>query len=48
MGEVKPITFTCPECGWTIKMPFNAEDLAKHAKTHNDKTTREYIRKRKQ
>ena len=45
MGKVEPITYKCPVCGWTMKMPFNPEDISKHVKTHNDKITREFIRR---
>jgi uncharacterized protein (UPF0212 family) len=36
---IKPETasFTCPECGWTIKTPFVKADAAQHVALHIDK-----------
>jgi hypothetical protein len=50
MSKATTETFTCPECGWTIKTPFGKEDLAEHIKIHvdkhhNDKTAKARISK---
>jgi len=37
MSKVELVTFTYPECGWTIKTPFGAEDIAEHTKLHVEK-----------
>ncbi len=38
MSKVELVTFTCPECGWTRKTPFGAEDIAEHTKLHVENT----------
>jgi hypothetical protein len=35
--------FTCPECGFTVKTPFGAEDAAEHVKLHIDKHHNEKV-----
>ncbi len=47
MGEVQPATYRCPVCGWTPSMPLNPQEITEHAKTHDHKTAREYIKRRK-
>jgi hypothetical protein len=37
MSKAEMVTFNCPQCGWTIKTPFGAEDNANHIKLHVEK-----------
>jgi hypothetical protein len=37
MSRPGTATFTCPECGWTVKTPFGKEDAAQHVALHVDK-----------
>lgn len=50
MSKIEMATFTYPQCEWTIKTPFGAEDNADHIKLHiekhhNNKTTKARITK---
>ena len=37
MSNAEIISFTCPECRWTLRTPFGKEDAAEHIKLHVDK-----------
>ena len=37
MSKPETASFTCPECGWTLKTPFGKEDAAQHVALHIDK-----------
>jgi hypothetical protein len=37
MSKPETASFTCPECGFTLKTPFGKEDAAQHVTLHIDK-----------
>ncbi len=37
VGKIEMKTFTCQQCGWTVKTPFGDEDIAEHTRLHIEK-----------
>ena len=46
MSRESMTTFTCPECGWTIKTPFGRQDIEEHTTIHMQKHHRKTLRAR--